>query len=308
MSARQQAGLMGAATRGPFSAGFLDPGETAPEHQPVPELAVLVVEQHHVEGLLVEFRQGSGLLVKLPVIDMIEIGAGGGSIAAIDEVGLLKVGPHSAGSDPGPACYGRGGTEPTSTDAQLMLGRLRPDRGLLGDDDLVADAAREEHHLPVREDHGSVLGHHAEPVAVAGRELACHGLVEPPAARGQQQERTRWVDGFDRAGHRLLDQPTVVGWPLEAVAVHVSVFAVRKVRGRPRGGLSNEMALGRPRSSREASDVLATAFQFELYLNPLREWADRDVIDDRFHRHSPERISSRDAGSRLLASQRRTSE
>ena len=66
------------------------------------------------------FTKGSGLPIKAPVIDMIEIGAGGGSIAAIDNVGLLKVGPHSAGSDPGPACYGLGGKKPTVTDANLF--------------------------------------------------------------------------------------------------------------------------------------------------------------------------------------------
>ncbi len=71
-----------------------------------------------------EFRQGSGLLVKLPVIDMIEIGAGGGSIAEVDTRGLLRVGPRSAGAEPGPACYGRGGERPTLTDANLMLGYL----------------------------------------------------------------------------------------------------------------------------------------------------------------------------------------
>jgi 5-oxoprolinase (ATP-hydrolysing)/N-methylhydantoinase A len=72
------------------------------------------------------FKKGSGLPIKAPVIDMIEIGAGGGSIAAIDEVGLLRVGPHSAGADPGPACYGLGGTEPTVTDANLLLGYYDP--------------------------------------------------------------------------------------------------------------------------------------------------------------------------------------
>jgi N-methylhydantoinase A/oxoprolinase/acetone carboxylase beta subunit len=70
------------------------------------------------------FKKGSGLPIKLPVIDMIEIGAGGGSIARMDRLGLLKVGPRSAGSDPGPACYGLGGTEPTVTDADLLLGYL----------------------------------------------------------------------------------------------------------------------------------------------------------------------------------------
>ncbi len=72
------------------------------------------------------FKKGSGLPIKAPVIDMIEIGAGGGSIAAIDGVGLLRVGPHSAGAAPGPACYGQGGTDPTVTDANLLLGYYDP--------------------------------------------------------------------------------------------------------------------------------------------------------------------------------------
>jgi N-methylhydantoinase A len=73
------------------------------------------------------FKKGSGLPVKVPVVDLIEIGAGGGSIARVDSLGLLKVGPESAGADPGPACYGRGGTQPTITDADLLLGYLDPD-------------------------------------------------------------------------------------------------------------------------------------------------------------------------------------
>jgi 5-oxoprolinase (ATP-hydrolysing) len=68
------------------------------------------------------FKRGSGLPVTVPTVDMMEVGAGGGSIAWIDSVGLLKVGPHSAGAEPGPACYGRGGSEPTVTDACLVLG------------------------------------------------------------------------------------------------------------------------------------------------------------------------------------------
>lgn len=71
-----------------------------------------------------EFRQGSGLPVRIPVIDMIEIGAGGGSIAEVDARGLLRVGPRSAGAMPGPACYSQGGTKPTLTDANLVLGYL----------------------------------------------------------------------------------------------------------------------------------------------------------------------------------------
>jgi N-methylhydantoinase A/oxoprolinase/acetone carboxylase beta subunit len=72
------------------------------------------------------FKKGSGLPVKVTVIELIEIGAGGGSIAWVDSLGLLKVGPESAGAEPGPACYGRGGTEPTVTDADLILGYLDP--------------------------------------------------------------------------------------------------------------------------------------------------------------------------------------
>jgi len=70
------------------------------------------------------FKKGSGLPVRVPVIEMIEIGAGGGSIARVDRMGLLKVGPDSAGADPGPACYSLGGRQPTVTDADLLLGYL----------------------------------------------------------------------------------------------------------------------------------------------------------------------------------------
>ncbi len=80
----------------------------------------------------------------VPMVDIDTIGAGGGSIAFLDEGGVFRVGPQSAGADPGPACYGRGGLEPTSTDAQVILGRLRPERGLLGGDlELDPDLARE---------------------------------------------------------------------------------------------------------------------------------------------------------------------
>jgi N-methylhydantoinase A len=87
------------------------------------------------------FKKGSGLPIKVPVIEMIEIGAGGGSIARIDALGLLKVGPDSAGADPGPACYGRGGAQPTVTDADLALGYLDPGYFLGGMMTLDVDAA-----------------------------------------------------------------------------------------------------------------------------------------------------------------------
>ena len=71
--------------------------------------------------------KGSGLPVRIPVTEMVEIGAGGGSIARLDEIQRIQVGPASAGAEPGPACYGRGGTAPTVTDANVALGRIDPD-------------------------------------------------------------------------------------------------------------------------------------------------------------------------------------
>ncbi len=73
------------------------------------------------------FKKGSGMPISIPVIDMVEIGAGGGSLASVDALHQIRVGPHSAGSEPGPACYGRGGERPAVTDADLVLGRLDPD-------------------------------------------------------------------------------------------------------------------------------------------------------------------------------------
>lgn len=89
-----------------------------------------------------EFRKGSGLPVGIPVIDMIEIGAGGGSLAELDERGVIRVGPRSAGATPGPACYARGGILPTLTDANLVLGYLGVDSFLGGAMRLDATLAR----------------------------------------------------------------------------------------------------------------------------------------------------------------------
>jgi N-methylhydantoinase A/oxoprolinase/acetone carboxylase beta subunit/N-methylhydantoinase B/oxoprolinase/acetone carboxylase alpha subunit len=74
------------------------------------------------------FKKGSGLPLRIPVIDMVEIGAGGGSLAHLDALGRIAVGPESAGADPGPACYARGGDRPAVTDANLVLGRYDPER------------------------------------------------------------------------------------------------------------------------------------------------------------------------------------
>ena len=97
---------------------------------------------NHLEVARVHrFKQGSGLPIRAPSVEMIEIGAGGGSIAAFDSLGLLAVGPASAGAHPGPACYGRGGTQPTVTDADLLVGHLNPDYFLGGEMPLDVEAA-----------------------------------------------------------------------------------------------------------------------------------------------------------------------
>ncbi len=88
------------------------------------------------------FLKGSGFPVRIPVIEMIEIGAGGGSLARVDVLRRITVGPDSAGSEPGPACYGRGGTLPAVTDADLVLGRIDPDRFAGGSIVLHPDAAK----------------------------------------------------------------------------------------------------------------------------------------------------------------------
>jgi N-methylhydantoinase A len=82
-----------------------------------------------------------GLAIRIPVLDIVEVGTGGGSVAWLDEGGALHVGPRSAGAEPGPACYGRGGTEPTVTDANVLLGRLSPDAFMGGEMHLDREAA-----------------------------------------------------------------------------------------------------------------------------------------------------------------------
>ena len=99
---------------------------------------------NHFEAARVKrFKKGSGLPVRIPVIDMIEIGAGGGSIARVNTLGLLTVGPDSASSAPGPACYNLGGNEPTVTDADLVLGYLNEDYFLGGTMKLSKEKASE---------------------------------------------------------------------------------------------------------------------------------------------------------------------
>jgi N-methylhydantoinase A len=140
------AGALAAAEHGRASGELdivsFDMGGTTAKLCVVEDGAPLVADAFEVDRVY-RLQPGSGIPIKVPVIDMIEIGAGGGSIARIDSLGLLKVGPRSAGADPGPCCYGLGGTEPTVTDADLVLGYLDPAYFLGGRLHLDISAARE---------------------------------------------------------------------------------------------------------------------------------------------------------------------
>ncbi len=112
------------------------------------------------------FGGASGYPIRTPVVDLVEIGAGGGSIAWVDSGGALRVGPRSAGADPGPVCYGLGGEEPTITDANLVLGRLDPAYFAGGEMSLNLEAARE-----------AIQTQCADPLGLSIQEAA-HGIVE----------------------------------------------------------------------------------------------------------------------------------
>lgn len=107
------------------------------------------------------FRKGSGMPISIPVVEMVEIGAGGGSIASVDSMRQIRVGPHSAASEPGPACYQRGGLKPTVTDADLILGKLDPDNFAGGAIRLSIDASRKA----MTDEIGAVIN--LDPVAAA---------------------------------------------------------------------------------------------------------------------------------------------
>ena len=133
------------------------------------------------------FKQGSGLPVRIPVIEMVEIGAGGGSIAGVDDLGRIHVGPESAGSEPGPAAYGRGGDEPTVTDADVVLGRIDPE--LFAGGAIALDGGRAERAVAGRV--GSKLGLDA---AVAA--LGMSEMVDENMSNAARTHAIEWGKGL----------------------------------------------------------------------------------------------------------------
>ena len=135
------------------------------------------------------FRKGSGLPLRIPVIEMVEIGAGGGSIAHVDSLGRIAVGPESAGADPGPACYGRGGLRPAVTDANLALGRYDAARFAGGTMSLDVAAA----HAVLLADVGARLGLSADMAALGVVEMVDENMAN--AARVHAIESGKTYDG-----------------------------------------------------------------------------------------------------------------
>ncbi len=135
-------GVIGAAAVGSLTGEenliTLDIGGTTAKASLVERGALRLTGDYHIERT----PAFAGYPIKIPVIDIVEIGAGGGSIAWIDPAGSLKVGPRSAGAEPGPACYGQGGTEPTLTDANVLAGRINPAYFLGGTIALDVERAR----------------------------------------------------------------------------------------------------------------------------------------------------------------------
>ncbi len=138
------------------------------------------------------FKRGSGLPLRIPVIEMVEIGAGGGSLAHVDALGRIAVGPESAGADPGPACYGRGATRPAVTDANLLLGRYDPEHFAGGALRLVPEAARQATQTAL----GAPLGLDAE--------MAALGIVEMVDENMANAARVHAIESGKSFGDRVL--------------------------------------------------------------------------------------------------------
>ncbi len=180
------------------------------------------------------FKKGSGFPVSVPSVDLVEIGAGGGSQARTDDLGLLKVGPESAGADPGPACYGRGGTKPAVTDADLTLGLLDASFFLGGDmplDMVACDAALQSVATP--------LGLSADDTAAGIHELVNQNMAAASRMHAVEQGadlRGITVLAFGGAGPvhacgvaELLESPRVI-FPINASVLSAFGTLVSPVR------------------------------------------------------------------------------
>ena len=206
--------------------------------------------------------------VAVPMVDMHTIGAGGGSIASVDSGGLLQVGPESAGADPGPACYGRGGEQPTVTDANLVLGRLQPDAFLGGAMQLDCEAARRAvQHLAMQLDIGVEAA--AEGIISIANEHMAQALRVISVQRGVDPRNHALVSFGGAGGLHVCALAEALGMSRALVPVHAGVLSALGMLVAPRSRDLSRTLTGMLDSFDTATlqqqlDVLAQQGQAEL--------------------------------------------
>ncbi|MEZ5738105.1 MAG: hydantoinase/oxoprolinase family protein [Burkholderiaceae bacterium] len=222
------------------------------------------------------FKKGSGLPLKIPVIDMIEIGAGGGSIARLDRLGLLQIGPDSASADPGPACYGRGGMLPTVTDADLVLGYLGADSFLGGDMTLDVAAARRA----IAEQVARPLG-----LGIEAAAWGIHDLVNENMARASS------IHALESPPHHRLHDAADRRRRPGPRGAHQAGAGAGALPGRRRRRLGVRPFLAAPTRSRSAvPGIFSAQLQHEAVLA---------LIDD-LHRQGEQLLDAATSGERQL--------
>lgn len=216
----------------------------------------------HGQPLIRSEGEISGYSVRVPMVDVNAIGAGGGSIAWIDGAGSLRVGPHSAGSEPGPACYGRGGEQATVTDASIILGYINPDYFAAGSLKLSADLARQTIEATIARPLGLSLEHAA---------LGVHRVLN-----AQMAEAIRLVSigrGIDPRGYTLL--PLGGGGPLHATAL-ARDLGIRRIAVPPHPGVLSAAGLLSAPIEHESSVAFPRRLEGIEWPEVERGLADRD--------------------------------
>lgn len=204
-------------------------------------------------------KRGSGLPLRVPVVDMIEIGAGGGSISAVDERGVLQVGPESASSEPGPACYARGGTSPTVTDADVVLGYIDAEDFLGGEMKLDLSRARR-----------AIEEHIAAPMNISIEEAA-YGIFETANESMAQAARIHSIErGFLASDFVMM--PVGGAGPVHAADIAARI-GVKRIVSPPGAGVAS--AFGAVVSPISFSFVRSAASRLsEIKGDALRLWLD----------------------------------
>ena len=205
-----------------------------------------------------------GVPFRVPMLDILEVGAGGGSIAGVDRDGTLKVGPRSAGAEPGPACYGRGGTEPTITDAQLVLGRLNPEYLLDGEMQIDLGAARQAINERVAEPLGMDVMEAARGIVEISNATMLGSMRIGSVERGYDP-RDFWVIAYGGMGPMVAATlARELGSPRVVIPPHPGIFSAF-------GMLVTDVKLDFMRSYRSSLEDPDVARANEVYAEMERE-------------------------------------